>query len=147
IIWLQEVGGLTRKVCGEAMSMMLLLGVFAAVDLLLAPVGIYGAVAYTVEQRTGEIGVRMALGAQTRDILRLIVNQGMRPVVFGLVVGLGAALVLGRLIASQLYQTSAYNPLLLAITMLILGLAALLACLFPARRAILVNPVDALRSE
>ena len=89
----------------------------------------------------------MALGAQTRDVLRLVVNQGMRPVVFGLVVGMAAALALGRLIASQLYQTSAHNPLLLAATMAILGFAALLACLFPARRASLVNPIQALRTE
>src|SRR6184192_3942978 len=143
----QSMDTIVAQALGQARLMMWLLGIFSGAALLLATIGIYGAVAYTVEQRTGEIGVRMALGAQTLDILRLIVNQGMRPVIFGLVVGLGAALVLGRLIASQLYQTSAYNPLLLAITMLILGLAALLACLFPARRAILVNPVDALRSE
>src|SRR5437763_2819992 len=143
----QSMDTIVAQALGQARLMMWLLGIFSGVALLLASIGIYGAVAYTVEQRTGEIGIRMALGAQTLDILWLIVNQGMRPVIFGLVVGLGAALVLGRLIASQLYQTSAYNPLLLAITMLILGLAALLACLFPARRAILVNPVDALRSE
>ena len=89
----------------------------------------------------------MALGAQTMDILRLVVNQGMRPVVFGLVVGVGAALALGRLIASQLYQDSAHNPLLLIATIAVLGLAALLACLFPARRASLLNPVEALRTE
>jgi ABC-type antimicrobial peptide transport system permease subunit len=91
--------------------------------------------------------VRMALGAQTMDVLRLIVNQGMRPVIFGLVVGLAAALALGRLIASQLYQTSAHNPVLLVATMSLLGLAALLACVFPARRAALVDPVQALRAE
>src|SRR5947208_1100918 len=143
----QSMDAIVAQALGQSRLMMWLLGIFSGAALLLATIGICGAVAYTVEQRTGEIGVRMALGAQTLDILWLIVNQGMRPVIFGLVVGLGAALVLGRLIASQLYQTSAYNPLLLAITMLILGLAALLACLFPARRAILVNPVDALRSE
>jgi putative ABC transport system permease protein len=126
---------------------MVLLGVFAAVALLLATVGIYGAVAYTVEQRTGEIGVRMALGAQTMDVLRLIVKQGMTPVVFGLAVGLGAALAIGKLIKAQLYQTSAYNPALLTATVAVLGAAALLACLFPARRATLVNPTEALRSE
>ena len=143
----QAVSELMAQALGQAKLMMVLLGVFAAVALLLATVGIYGAVAYTVEQRTGEIGVRMALGAQTRDILRLIVNQGMRPVVFGLVVGVGAALALGRLIASQLYETSAHNPLLLSATIAVLGIAALLACLFPARRASLLNPVEALRVE
>jgi len=126
---------------------MLLLGVFAGVALLLATVGIYGAVAYSVEQRTGEIGVRMALGAQARDVVRLIVRQGMTPVVFGLVVGLAAALALGRLITSQLFQTSAYNPMLLSATLVILGVAALLACLIPAWRASSVNPVEALRTE
>lgn len=132
---------------GQARLMMILLGIFAGVALLLATVGIYGAVAYTVEQRTGEIGVRMALGAQTRDILRLIVNQGMRPVIFGLLAGLAAALALGRLITTQLYQTSANNPVLLSGTIALLGLAALLACLFPAIRASLLNPVEALRTE
>ena len=143
----QPVKEIMRQALGQAKLMMVLLGIFAGVALLLATVGIYGAVAYTVEQRTGEIGVRMALGAQTKDILQLIVNQGMRPVAIGLAVGLVAALGLGRLIASQLYETSAHNPLLLIGTMSILGLAALLACLFPARRASLVNPVEALRTE
>jgi ABC-type antimicrobial peptide transport system permease subunit len=132
---------------GQAKLMMVLLGVFAGVALLLATVGIYGAVAYTVEQRTGEIGVRMALGAQTMDVLRLVMGQGMKPVIFGLIVGLAAALALGRLVASQLYQTSPYNPVLLTTTAMVLALAALLACLFPARRASLLNPVEALRAE
>ena len=143
----QSMDKIVAQALGQARLMMWLLGIFASAALLLATVGIYGAVAYTVEQRTGEIGVRMALGAQTMDVLRLIVNQGMRPVIFGLVVGLAAALALGRLIASQLYQTSAHNPVLLAATMSILGLAALLACVFPARRAALLNPVQALRTE
>jgi putative ABC transport system permease protein len=132
---------------GQARLMIIMLGIFAGVALLLATVGIYGAVAYTVEQRTGEIGVRMVLGAQTKDILRLVVNQGMRPVVFGLAAGLAAALALRHLITTQLYQTSAHNPLLLTGTVAILGAAALLACLFPAIRASLLNPVEALRVE
>src|ERR1700736_3176230 len=143
----QSMETIVAQALGQTRLMMWLLGIFSGVALLLATVGIYGAVAYMVEQRTGEIGVRMALGAQTRDVLRLIVTQGMRPVIFGLVVGLAAALALGRLIASQLYQTSAHNPLLLAATMSILGLAALLACVFPARRAAMVDPVQALRTE
>ena len=143
----QSMDKIVAQALGQARLMMWLLGIFAGVAMLLATVGIYGAVAYTVEQRTGEIGVRMALGAQTMDVLRLIVNQGMRPVIFGLVVGLAAALALGRLIASQLYQTSPHNPVLLVATMSLLGLAALLACVFPARRAALVDPVQALRAE
>ena len=143
----QPFSDVLAQVLGQAKLMMVLLGVFAGVALLLATIGIYGAVAYSVEQRTGEIGVRMALGAQTMDILRLIVRQGMKPVAFGLGIGIAAALAIGRLIKSQLFETSAYNPLLLGATIAVLGLAALLACLFPARRATLVNPVEALRAE
>src|SRR5881296_2079129 len=143
----QAMDAVVAKALGQARLMTWLLGIFAGVALLLASIGIYGAVAYTVEQRTGEIGVRMALGAQTRDVLRLVINQGMKPVVFGLVVGVGAALALGRLIASQLYETSAHNPLLLSATIAVLGAAALLACLLPARRATRVDPIQALRTE
>src|SRR5881227_3717652 len=132
LIWPQPFSEIRAQALGQAKLMMVLLGVFAGVALLLATVGIYGAVAYSVEQRTGEIGVRMALGAQARDVVQLIVRQGMMPVVFGLIVGLAAALALGRLITSQLYQTSAYNPMLLSATLVILGVAALLACLIPA---------------
>ncbi|HMD36372.1 MAG TPA: ABC transporter permease [Vicinamibacterales bacterium] len=143
----QTMDAIVAQALGQARLMMWLLGIFAGVAMLLATVGVYGAVAYTVGQRTGEIGVRMAFGAETRDILRLVVDQGMRPVVLGLIAGLAAALALGRLIASQLYDTSAHNPLLLAATTTILGLAALLACVIPARRAARVNPMDALRAE
>ncbi|HEY0368692.1 MAG TPA: ABC transporter permease [Chthoniobacterales bacterium] len=143
----QPFSRVMAQALGQAKLMMALLGVFAAVALLLATVGIYGAVAYTVEQRTSEIGVRMALGAQTTDVLRLVVRQGMTPVVLGLAVGVAAALGIGKLIKAQLYQTSAYNPVLLTLTIAVLGLAALLACFFPARRATLVNPTQALRSE
>jgi putative ABC transport system permease protein len=143
----QSMENVVAQALGQARLMMWLLGIFAGVALLLATVGIYGAVAYTVEQRTGEIGVRMALGAQTRDVLRLVVAQGMKPVIIGLAIGVATALAVGRLIKSQLFETSAYNPVLLSAALLTLGLAALLACLFPARRAILVNPVEALRSQ
>jgi putative ABC transport system permease protein len=143
----QPVSEIMAQALGQAKLMMTLLGVFAGVALVLATVGIYGAVAYTVEQRTGEIGVRMALGAQTMDVLRLVVKQGMMPVVFGLVIGLAAALALGKLIAAQLYQVSAHSPLLLAMTASVLAAAALLACLFPAMRASHLNPVEALRVE
>jgi predicted permease len=143
----QAMEVVVAQTLGQARLMMWLLGLFAGVAMVLATVGVYGAMAYTVGQRTGEIGVRMAFGAETRDILRLVIDQGMRPVAAGLAVGLAAALALGRLIASQLYQTSAHSPLLLAATMATLGLAALLACIVPARRASLVNPVDALRAE
>jgi ABC-type antimicrobial peptide transport system permease subunit len=143
----QAMDDIIAQALGQARLMMMLLGIFAGVAPLLATIGIYGAVAYTVEQRTGEIGVRMALGAQTLDVLRLLVGQGMKPVLFGLIAGLAAALALGRLIASQLYQVSAHSPVLLTGTIAILGSAALLARLFPARRASRLNPVVALRTE
>src|SRR6202022_3863272 len=119
----QTMDAVVAQALGQARLMMWLLGIFAGVALLLASIGIYGAVAYTVEQRTGEIGVRMALGAQTRDVLRLVVNQGMKPVVIGLAVGIVSALPLGRLIASQLFEVSAHNPLVLGATIAVLGFA------------------------
>ena len=132
---------------GQARLMMWLLGIFAGVALLLASIGIYGAVAYTVEQRTGEIGVRMALGAQTRDVLRLVVGQGMGPVVIGLAIGMVAAFALGRLLTTQLYEVSPHNPALLAGSTVLLAAVALIACLVPARRAAHVDPIQALRAE
>jgi putative ABC transport system permease protein len=89
----------------------------------------------------------MALGAQASDVLRLVVRQGMNPVIVGLVIGLAGTFAAGRLIAAQLYQISPYNPLLLGATAVVLMLAALLACLIPARRATLVDPIQALRTE
>jgi len=147
LIWPQPFSEIMAQALGQAKLMMLLLGVFAGVALLLATVGIYGAVAYSVEQRTGEIGVRMALGAQTRDILRLIINQGMKSVIIGLAIGLASAFALGRLIKTQLYQVSAYNPALLGGATILLAATALFACLVPARRAARVDPVIALRAE
>jgi putative ABC transport system permease protein len=143
----QSMDAIVAQALGQARLMMWLLGIFAGVALLLASIGIYGAVAYSVEQRTGEIGVRMALGAQTRDVLRLIVNQGMKPVIIGLAIGIMAAFAVGRLIATQLYQVSAHNPALLAAATILLALIALIACLLPARRATLVDPIQALRTE
>ena len=143
----QSMDAIVAQALGQARLMMWLLGIFAGVALLLASVGIYGAVAYSVEQRTGEIGVRMALGAQTRDVLRLIVNQGMKPVIIGLAIGIMAAFAVGRLIATQLYQVSAHNPALLAGATILLATIALIACLLPARRATQVDPIHALRVQ
>jgi putative ABC transport system permease protein len=143
----QSMDAVVAQALGQARLMMWLLGIFAGVALLLASIGIYGAVAYTVEQRTGEIGVRMALGAQTRDVLRLVVSQGMKPVFIGLAIGIASAFALGRLITSQLYDVSAHNPALLAGSTLLLAATALLACLLPARRAAHVDPIQALRTE
>ena len=144
---LQTMDAVVAQTLGQARLMMWLLGIFAGVALLLASIGIYGAVAYTVEQRTGEIGVRMALGAQTHDVLSLVVNQGMKPVVSGLALGIIATFALGRLIAAQLYQVSAHDPVLLGGATVLLAATALMACLLPARRATRVDPIQALRTE
>jgi putative ABC transport system permease protein len=143
----QSMNTIVAQAVGQTRLMTWLLGIFAGVALLLASIGIYGAVAYTVEQRTGEIGLRMALGAQTRDVLRLVLSQGMKPVLTGLIIGIVATFALGRLIAAQLYQVSAHNPVLLGGAAILLTATALMACLLPARRAALVDPVQALRSE
>ena len=143
----QSINTIVAQALGQARMMMWLLGIFASVALLLASIGIYGAVAYTVEQRTAEIGVRMALGAQTRDVLQLVVSQGMKPVIFGLAIGMIATFALGKLIAAQLYEVSAHNPALLGGATVLLALTAFIACLVPARRAALVDPVQALRAE
>jgi ABC-type antimicrobial peptide transport system permease subunit len=141
------LGAIVTQSLGQERLTMALLGVFAGIALLLAVVGIYGAVAYTVEQRTGEIGVRMALGAQTTDVLRLVVRQGMNPVILGLIIGLAGTFAVSRLLAAQLYEVSAHNPALLAASTIFLAAIALIACLVPARRAAHVDPIQALRTE
>lgn len=124
-----------------------LLGGFAAVALVLAAIGIYGVMAYTVAQRTREIGVRMALGADPLGVKRLVVWQGMRPALAGVVVGLLGALQASRLIASLLYGVSTLDPVTFALVPLFLATIALLATYLPARRATHVSPTVALQSE
>jgi putative ABC transport system permease protein len=125
----------------------LLLSLFALLALGLSATGLYGLVAYSVAQRTREIGIRMALGAPAQGVVGLIVWQGMRPVLLGSVIGLGFALGLTRFLRSLLYEVEATDPLVFAGVGLVLVLAAFLASYLPARRAAKVDPVVALRSE
>jgi putative ABC transport system permease protein len=124
-----------------------LLGAFAVVALLLAVVGLYGVLAFTVTQRTREIGVRIALGARGREVLRLIVARGMRLVTLGILLGsLGAAAAV-RLIQGMLFQVSAFDPLVFVLVIVLLALGGLAACLIPARRATRISPMSAIRDE
>ncbi len=124
-----------------------LLALFAVLALVLAVTGLYGLIAYSVAQRTREIGIRMALGAQSSQVLRLTLRQGMWLVATGVAVGVAAALALTRLMQSLLYEVSAADPLTFAAVALLLALAALLACYVPARRAARIDPMVALRCE
>ncbi len=124
-----------------------LLGCFAAVALLLAVIGIYGVISYAVNQREREIGIRMALGAQSSDVLKLVVGLGMKMVLCGVLIGLGCALTLTRLMQDLLFGVSATDPLTFALVSLLLASVALLACYIPARRATNVDPMIALRID
>jgi len=126
---------------------MLLLGIFAAVALVLAAVGIYGLIAYSVTQRTQELGIRIALGAQRRDVLRLVLGQGTRLTLLGVTVGVLAGLGFARLLSTLLFGVSATDPLTFACVAALLGLVGLAACYIPARRATRVDPIVALRYE
>lgn len=128
-------------------STITIFSVFSVIALLLAVMGIYGVMAYNVSQRTGEIGVRIALGASHANILQLVLKQGIRLTVIGLILGLVGAMALGQYISTQLYETSPYDPITLIIISAILATAAMLACLLPARRATKVDPMVALRAE
>jgi ABC-type antimicrobial peptide transport system permease subunit len=125
---------------------MWLMGVFAAVALSLASIGIYGVMSYLVNQRTREIGIRLALGADGRDILRLIVGNGARLIAAGIAIGVAAAFALQRLVASLLFGVTAADAAS-AIAISILAVVALAACYLPAARATRVDPLNALRYE
>jgi ABC-type antimicrobial peptide transport system permease subunit len=124
-----------------------LFALFAGTALLLSLVGIYGVLSFVVSQRTREVGIRMALGAQRRDVLRGVLGRGLRLALPGIALGLGGAWTASRLLQSQLFGIQATDPLTYVAGAVLLLLAALLACYVPARRAASVNPIEALRAE
>jgi putative ABC transport system permease protein len=126
---------------------MILLGVFAGMALMLSSVGIYGVISYLVGQRTHEIGVRIALGARRWDVLNLILSQGAKLTVVGIVIGVGASLGVTKLMARMLYGVTASDPLTFIGVAMLLASVALAACYIPTRRAMRVDPTVALRCE
>ena len=137
-----RLGSISRQRFG-----MLLLAGFAGLALILAAIGISSVLAYGVRRRRREIGIRIALGANTADILRMVVVHGMRPTLLGMAIGLAAALALGRVLSSLVYGIRASDPPTLAAVALLLGAVAVVACLVPARRAAAVSPTTALRDD
>jgi putative ABC transport system permease protein len=127
--------------------LVILLSVFAGLALLLAALGLYGVITYTVRLRTRELGIRMALGAQPTDVLRLVLGKGARLAAIGLVLGMVVTFVLGRTLSSLLFQVSLFNPVTLILTSIVLSSVVLFASYLPAQRAAKVDPVVALRYE
>jgi len=137
---------LSASVANERFNLFLIV-LFAALALGLAAVGIYGVLAFGVSRRSREIGIRFALGARPRDVLRLVVRQGMQLVIAGVLLGIAGALALTRLMASLLYGVSPTDPATFVVVSALLPMVALIACYFPARRAMHVDPMVALRVE
>ena len=120
---------------------------FGVLGLVLAAVGLYGVMAYTVQQRTSEIGVRMALGADRRRVMKMVLRGAFSQIGIGLAIGIPAAIGAGKLMSNQLFGVKPWDPIMLALAALMLGIAALLASAIPARRAAGVEPMVALRNE
>ena len=143
----RSMEGVLAESMSERKSLMLLLGLFACLALLLAAIGVYGVISYTVSQQTRPIGIRIALGAQYGDVLTLVLKGAIREALLGVAMGLVGALALTRIIKSQLYQVGIADPITFGIVVLLLFAAALIASWLPARRAARVDPIQALRYE
>lgn len=144
---MRTVEFLVNRSVADRKFLLALMGIFASLALVLTMIGLYGVISYLVNQRTQEIGIRMALGAQMRDILQMVLKQGMVLVLTGVALGLGASWLSTRLMSRLLYQVSATDPLTFAVIAALLIAVALLACYLPARRATKVDPLVALRYE
>jgi putative ABC transport system permease protein len=144
---IEPMENLLRTSVAQRRFIMLLLGSLSAIALALAMVGVYGVISFSVSERTQEIGIRMALGARAADVLRMVLGQGMRVALIGIVIGLGAAFALTRLLSSLLFEVSPTDPRTFSIVAGLLGGIALFACFIPARRATKVDPLVALRYE
>ena len=140
----QEI--VARSIATQQLAMMLL-SVFSLLALVLSAIGIYGVISYLAGQRTKEIGVRMAMGATSADVLRLVLGDGMRLTLVGVGIGVVAALGLTRLITKMIYGVGATDPITFAVVAILLTGVALFACYIPARRAMRVDPIIALRYE
>jgi putative ABC transport system permease protein len=147
LAWAQPFQQRVDDTVAEPRLVMRLLAVFAGLALAIAAIGIYGVISYSVSRRTAEIGIRLALGAQVGDVLRMVMGQGARLVGLGLAVGLVGMVLVGRAIRALLFHTSAYDPLTLVAVTLFFAAIAALACWLPARRAAKVDPLVALRAE
>jgi hypothetical protein len=143
----QQVTAAARRTLGSRRFNLILIAFFGVVALLLATAGVFGVMAYSVSRRTREIGVRVALGARSRDVLTMILTQGMRTILIGVAIGIAGSLALTRAISSLLFGVTATDPLTFVAVIALLTAAALLACYIPARRATKVDPMVALRYE
>src|SRR5262249_32822164 len=144
---IQSMDELLSQSLAERRFNMFLLGLFAGLAMLLAAVGLYGVMSYSVSQRTHEIGIRIAVGAHRSDVLKLVMGQGGRLAAVGLAAGIVGALALTRLMASLLFGVAPTDPVTFATVALLMMAAVLLACFVPARRAMKVDPMVALRHE